>query len=114
MGVRVDHAGHEDPRSKVDRGDEHVPTGGCGRPDRCDAARGVDVDESVGFVLEPTRRQRGQQPRPKRERWTFRKLASRHDGRLARPRRRDQPVAEGSLRRQVAGLPGRVNEGGLQ
>ena len=84
VGVEVDHAGQDDPRPKVDRGDQHVPWRRGRRSDPGDPAGGVDVDERVRFVAHATRRQRRQQPRPKRERRSLRKLAARHRRRLAR------------------------------
>ena len=90
--VGVDHAGHEDPRPDVDRGDQHVPWRGGRWPDPGDPARGVDVDERVRFVVHAAGRQRRQQPRPKRERRSLRKLAARHRRRLARGRDAARPA----------------------
>ena len=95
VGVRVDHPRQQDPGPEVEGGDADVARRGRRRSDGGDPTRGVDVDERVGFVQEPAGRERGQQSRPKRERRTFRKLATRHDARLARPSRADSTVVVG-------------------
>ena len=97
--VGVDHAGQQDPGPQVDRGDQRRPVGRRRRSDRSDPARRVDVDEGVGFVAGAAGGQRRQQPRPKRERRTLRKLATRHARRLARP---DQPNGAGVAGEQRA------------
>ena len=105
--VRVDHPRQQDPGPEVEGGDADVARRGRRRSDGGDPTRGVDVDERVGFVQEPAGRERGQQSRPKRERRTFRKLATRHDARLARPSRGDPTVVVGRV------CPGRLPGGPL-